>query len=224
MIKQKVSALTLEGYFNYIGNIMNKFIYKTIFFIIFLLLSTAISFSQDSNNESSNVDKVFIPEGFPLAVIDMKKVLSISTAATELQKEMEAIQAKYREELAIEEEKLKNEQEELKAQKSILAPEQYSEREKKFRSKVDKLQKKVTDINRNLESTIARGMQQIQREAVNQIAIISREKGYLMVFDTKSVVIAAEQINISEMVGKKLNEALPKLIKNNNKEKTSEQN
>ena len=201
---------------------MHKIIFKTLLIFSISLFCLSSAFSQDESGDNKNNSVVEVPKGFPLAVIDMKKVLSISTAAKGLQTEMEGIQAKYREELAKEEGELKIEQEELKSQKSILAPEQFAEREKAFRSKVDKLQKKVSDINRDLESTIARGMQQIQREAVNQIAIIAKNNGYLMVFDTKSVVIAAEQINISEAVGTKLNEVMPKLVKSDNKKEISE--
>tara|TARA_B100001093_G_C26483956_1_gene866087 strand:- start:111 stop:716 length:606 start_codon:yes stop_codon:yes gene_type:complete len=190
--------------------------------IIIFLLFINVSWSQEESKDKKNIEKntkIKIPEGFPLAVIDMQAVLSRSTAAIELGKTMENTQKDYRKNLSETQNKLNVEKEDLEAQRAILAPEQFAEKENIFRNKVDEMQKKVADINRNLESTYARGMQVIQSEAVKQIAIISKEKGFLMVFDTKSVIIAAEQINISEIVAKKLNKVLPKLV-----EKPSEKN
>ena len=197
-------------------------------FILFLTIITIFKFNgivnaQEQIPEQSSQeqgDKVVVPAGFPLAVINMKKVLSQSTAAKVLRQDIEKVQFKYRSELETEEKIIKAEQEELQSKKSVLSEEQFRKEEEAFRKKVDGLQKKVSEINRNLESTMAKGMQKIQSEAVRQIAIISKERGYLMVFDTNAVVIAVEQINISAIVAKKLNETLPKIIdsKKNNTE------
>ncbi len=181
--------------------------------IVSLFMTTAWSQENTDNKKDVSISKIKIPDGFPLAVIDMQAVLSSSTAAIELAKTMENTQKEYREKLSVTQNKLNIEKEDLESQRAILAPEQFAEKENKFRNKVDEMQKKVADINRNLESTYARGMQVIQSEAVKQIAITSKDNGYLMVFDTKSVIIAAEQINISNIVAKKLNKVLPKLDK-----------
>ena len=88
--------------------------------------------------------------------------------------------------------------------------------------KVNKIQGKVEKIRRELESTMAKGMQIIQKEAVKHMKEISIKEGYLLVFDANSTVIAADKINISDLVSEKLNKSLPKISIEKKKEKKIE--
>ena len=152
--------------------------------------------SQKSDNLKKN---------FGAAVIDMQKVLSKSTAWTSLQKQVKEIENKFKEQIKEEEETLKKEQENLRAQKSVLASEQFKEKEDEFKAKVNKLQSKVQNVRRELESTMARGMQMIQAEAVKHLKEIASKEGYFAVFDASTTIIAADIINISDLVAEKIN-------------------
>ena len=205
MIKQNHLVLMLVHYFN----IMK--------ILIILFLSTFyvnITFAENEvKNNNLNADN------FPAAVIDMKKVLSKSSAFSTLQKEMQEIENNFKKDIKKEEEELKKEKNNLVAQKSVLSEEQFKEKENQFKQKVNKVQSKVEKIRRELEATMAKGMQIIQQEAVKHMKDISIKKGYLLVFDANSTVIAADIINISNLVADKLNKSLPKITIDQDKEK-----
>ncbi len=207
MTKQNLLVLMLETYFNFYKKlILGLFL----FFIIFLTAN-----AQESNNSNTTVN-------FPAAVIDMKKVLSKSTAFSSLQKEIQEVERNFKGEIEKEELALKKEQDNLIAQKSVLSEEEFIQKENLFKQKVNNIQSKVEKIRRDLEGAMARGMQIIQQEAVKHMKEISIKEGYLLVFDANSTVIAADKINISDLVSEKLNKSLPKISIEKKKEKKIE--
>ena len=204
MIKQTHLASTLVRYFRQ--------------FALVLFLSYINIFQSSIAQEQTkpvNTEQI----NFPAAVIDMKVVLSKSSAFTTLQKEIQKIEKTYKEEIESEENLLKKEQEKLVAQKSVLSAEEFKEKEDTFKQKVNKIQGKVEKIRRELESTMAKGMQIIQQEAVKHMKEIAKKEGYLLVFDANTTVISADRINISNIVVDKLNKSLPKITVEKKKEK-----
>ena len=204
MIKQTHLASTLVRYFR-------KF--TLIFFLSYI--NTFQSSIAQEQTKSINTEQI----SFPAAVIDMKVVLSKSSAFTTLQKEIQNLEKNYKEEIQNEENLLKKEQEKLVAQKSVLSAEEFKEKEDTFKQKVNKIQGKVEKIRRELESTMAKGMQIIQQEAVKHMKEIAKKEGYLLVFDANTTVISADRINISNIVVDKLNKSLPKITVEKKKEK-----
>ena len=201
MTKQKHLVLILDNYFKY----------------LLLILLVLINFTAHSDDEKKEVNKNI--KDFPAVVIDMKKVLSKSTAFITLQKQIQKLEENFKKDIKAEEDMLKKEQDNLLSQKSVLSDEQFKEKENIFKQKVNKVQSKVEKVRRDLESTMARGMQVIQQEAVKHMKDISIKEGYLLVFDANSTVIAADKINISNLVAEKLNKSLPKVLIEKNKVK-----
>ena len=204
MIKQKHLASTSVRYFRQ---------FTLVLFLSFLIFSKCLLAQEET--KSDKIEKI----NFPAAVIDMKVVLSKSSAFTTLQKEIQKLEKNYKEEIQNEENLLKKEQEKLVAQKSVLSAEEFKEKEDTFKQKVNKIQGKVEKIRRELESTMAKGMQVIQQEAVKHMKEIAKKEGYLLVFDANTTVISADRINISNIVVEKLNKSLPKITVEKKKEK-----
>ena len=211
MIKQNHLVLTSEVYFK----ILIYFIQILLFLVLFHIDN---SFSQEVKNKNEvNINNTI--KNFPAVVIDMKKVLSKSTAWMKLQKDMQKIESDFKSDIKKEENDLKKEQENLVAQKSVLSDEQFKEKQNIFRGKVNKTQTKIEGIRRELESTMAKGMQIIQNEAIKHLKKIAAKEGYLLIFDASSTVIAADKINISDIVAEKLNGSLPSIKIDRNEEK-----
>ena len=204
MIKQKHLALTLVRYFRQ--------------FTILLFLSFINNYHSALAQEETKSGKTEVIN-FPAAVIDMKVVLAKSSAFITLQKEIQNLEKNYKEEIQNEESLLRKEQEKLVAQKSVLSTEEFKEKEDTFKQKVNKIQGKVEKIRRDLESTMAKGMQVIQQEAVKHMKEIAKKEGYLLVFDANTTIISADRINISNIVVDKLNKSLPKITVEKKKEK-----
>ena len=203
MIKQKHLVLILEHYFKM--KILINYISIISIFFIYINKITAQEKTIEKKPTANLESKL------PIAVIDMQKVLSKSTAWASLQKEMQSLEKSFKDEIKTEEDKLKKEQEKLLAQKSVVTDDQFKEKEKSFKLKVNKVQSKVENIKRDLEGTMAKGMQIIQREAIRLMKEIVQKEGYLIVFDATSTVIVADKINISERVADKLNKSLPSI-------------
>ena len=202
MTKLKPLALMLVHSFNL------NFILSLILINIFIVNQNIVIADEKSKK---SIKKVQLKKDFGAAVIDMQKVLSKSTAWTSLQKQVKEIEDNFKEQIKGEEENLKKEQENLRAQKSVLAKEQFTEKEDEFKAKVNKVQSKVQNARRELESTMARGMQIIQAEAVKHLKEIAAKEGYYAVFDASTTIIAADIINISDIVAEKINKSLPKI-------------
>ena len=202
MIKQKHLALTLELFFK-----KNKLFF--IFLTFLLHLQTFSSFSQEQSKKQQSNSKIV--NSFPIVVIDMKLVLSKATSWKTLQGQIKELEENFKKDIAKEEKDLKKDQKNLVAQKSVISEEEYKEKEDVFRGKVKKTQTKIENIRRELESTMAKGMQVIQAEAIKHLKQIAAAEGYLLVLDATSTVIAADKINISELVAEKLNKTLPKI-------------
>ena len=209
MIKLKPLALTWGRFFK-----PEKRIFLT-FAVIISLTSSLLA--QEKKNKVINGNE--LKNNFPAAVIDMQKVLSKSLAMISLQQELKKIEDNFKEQIKSEEEELKKEQDNLRAQKSVLADEEFKTKEQAFKVKVNKVQSKVQNIRRELESTMARGMQLIQTEAVKHLKEIASKEGYLVVFDAATTIITADIINISDQVTEKVNKSLPKINLERKKEK-----
>ena len=188
MIKQKHLALTLELFFK-----KNKLFF--IFLTFLLHLQTFSSFSQEQSKKQQSNSKIV--NSFPIVVIDMKLVLSKATSWKTLQGEIKELEESFKKDIAKEEKDLKKDQKSLVAQKSVISEEEYKEKEDVFRGKVKKTQTKIENIRRELEATMAKGMQVIQAEAIKHLKQIAAAEGYLLVLDATSTVIAADKINIS---------------------------
>ena len=208
MIKLKPLALMLDRFFNLI---------KFLFFLLLFFPSYNAVFADEKNKKQIKASE--LKEKFPAAVIDMQKVLSKSTALSALQKEVKKIEDSFKEQIKKDEDELKKEQENLRAQKSVLAEDEFKIKEQAFKVKVNKVQSKVQNIRRELESTMARGMQLIQAEAVKHLKELASKEGYLVVFDAATTIITADIINISDVIVEKINKTLPKINLERKKEK-----
>ena len=202
MIKQKHLALTSVHFFN-----KNKLL--LLLFLLFYFLINCIVCAQEIKKKEPTSSG--LKKNFPIVVIDMKKVLSKAKSWETLQNEIKVLEENFKKDIAKEEDDLKKEQQNLVAQKSVISEEEFKIKEDVFRGKVKKTQTKIENIRRDLETTMAKGMQLIQTEAIKHLKQIAAKEGYLLVLDATSTVIAADKINISDLVADKLNESLPKI-------------
>lgn len=150
-----------------------------------------------------------LPEEFAIGLIDMQRILQESVAADGVRGEIENREGRYREEIEAEEKILRETQENLAQQRGILSPQEFAVREAEFRARVEVLQKRINEHNTELQDLMGASIRMIQEQVVRIVADIALERNFALVFDTTVVVIAAEQINVSEAVIERLNAALP---------------
>ena len=172
-----------------------------------------IAVAQEENVDAENNNSA-INEAFPIAVVDMQKIVGQSLAAVKVREFIENKKQEFSSELKNEEEELKKLQEDLANQRSIMPPDEFTELEGNFRKRVEGLQQMVAERNQLLEEILSKSVQVIQLEAIKIITDIGKEKGLALTLDTSSVVIAANSINISNSVIELLNINLPEVDMN----------
>tara|TARA_B100000214_G_C23909042_1_gene600352 strand:+ start:251 stop:859 length:609 start_codon:yes stop_codon:yes gene_type:complete len=182
-------------------------------FLIVFGFITNIAIAQEENVEAENSNSA-INEAFPIAVVDMQKIVGQSLAAVKVREFIENKKQEFSSELKNEEEELKKLQEDLANQRSIMPPDEFTELEGNFRKRVEGLQQMVAERNQLLEEILSKSVQVIQLEAIKIITDIGKEKGLALTLDTSSVVIAANSINISNSVIELLNINLPEVDMN----------
>lgn len=188
---------------------------KIIYFINIILFFNFTAYAQnEENNNDLQTETPVVSKTFPIAVVDMQYIVAKSTAALKVREYLENMKIEFGDEIKAEEDSLKMLQEELSSQRSILPPDEFTILENDFRKKVENLQKVVAEKNELLENLLSQSVQIIQTEAIKIITTIGREKDLALALDTSSVVIAADQINISNDVIDRLNTNLPEIDMN----------
>ena len=162
-------------------------------------------------DEASPPPTIAVPEDFAIGLIDINRIFRLSTALNGVREEVNAREQLYREEITAAEERLRQQQEELSQKRGVLSPQEYAVEEASFRSEVEGLQKRVNERSQELQEIMAQSQQQVQEETVRIVAEIALERNFALVFDASQLVIAAEQINISDEVVERLNERVPHL-------------
>ena len=187
-------------------NIFNNIL--KIFLVLMFCISVVSAQEESSDEEKSNLSD---NETFPIAVVDMQRIVGQSLAAVKVREYIENKKEEFGLELKNEEEELKAIQEDLASQRSIMPPDEFAVLEGTFRKRVESLQQMVAERNQLLEEMLSKSVQIIQLEAIKIITDIGKEKGLALTLDTSTVVIAANSINISSSVIKLLNINLPEV-------------
>ena len=179
-----------------------------VFFVAIFCIN--ISLAQEENLDENN-NNLSINKTFPIAVVDMQRIVGQSLAAVKVREYIENKKKEFGTELKNEEQELKTIQEDLASQRSIMPPDEFTELEGTFRKRVEALQQMVAERNQLLEEMLSKSVQVIQLEAIKIITEIGKEKGLALTLDTSTVVIAANSINISSSVIELLNINLPEV-------------
>ena len=110
---------------------LNINIYNILFKIILVLIfCISLAKAQEDSLETETLGK----ESFPIAVVDMQRIVGQSQAAVKVREYIENKKQEFSTELKNEEEELKSIQEDLASQRSIMPPDEFAELESNFRS------------------------------------------------------------------------------------------
>ena len=140
-----------------------------------------------------------------IGVVDLQRILQKSVAAEKVRVEIESRQTQYRQDIGARENALREQQQELERQRTILSPEAFTEREREFTKAVEALQREVGVRNRQLEESLAYGMQRVQVETLKIIARIADELALGLVLDKSQLLLMATDLEFSEQALEQLN-------------------
>ncbi|MCZ6765183.1 MAG: OmpH family outer membrane protein [Alphaproteobacteria bacterium] len=146
-----------------------------------------------------------------VGVVDMDFVLKESTAMTSAREQLDAISARYRDEISGEEESLRSRDAALEQQRGLLAPEAYNEQAVALQRDIEALDQKIITVQRALDELFQESVIKIQQVLIDQISALAGERGLTLVIPLNSILYASEFFNITDDALARLNEVVPRV-------------
>ena len=177
---------------------MNKKIYLTLILLIF-------QFAFYSNANSDQYPNTSI------AIIDMNAILNDSKVAINANEQIQDITNTVQENINDNEKLLIEEQKKLLEAQQALAPEAFEERVVEYEKKVQDFQIASQEKLIELDKLIAEARARILDETEPILEKIAEEKGITVILELNSVILNADNMNITKLVIKELNKNLSKI-------------
>ena len=145
------------------------------------------------------------------AVIDYQRILREAAAARSIREQIEAQRKAYQEEISAEEKRLYEVEKEVSRQRSLLTPEAFAEKRREFEAEVAKVQRLVQERRRELDRMSAAALDEVKKALIEVVTGIAEERGFNLVLPSSEVLFFSRQIDLTEEVLAKLDEALPEV-------------
>ena len=146
-----------------------------------------------------------------VGIIDINRVLTESKASLDASKQIEKIQISAESEAKDRDASIIAEREKLIEQQSIMAPEAFEVKVAEFEKNVQNYQLERQDQIRKLDQMVQDARSKILEEVKPILKEHSREIGITLVLEKNSVILSADEMDMTDQVIKKLNEVLPKI-------------
>ena len=179
---------------------------KTFFLIIFTFFFTLV---QSQEKTELKLNNQIFKAG--IGVVDMKKILSQSTAYQNIVEQFEDIRRKHRNTFTKQEDVIRDEESNILKQKNILSKEVYAEKVKQLNQKINELKSKQVADAKKFESDFERSTNKIQGALVDVLSMIAGKKGLDLVLAKSQVLLVGKEIDITDQAIQELNKVLPKI-------------
>lgn len=143
--------------------------------------------------------------------VDMGKVVQKTDAAKGIFTELEGKRKEYQEQIKKEEDALEASQNEIKSLREKLSAEEFGKKAKEWDAKFQSGQKMVQEKKHTLDEAYGRSMMKLREEAAKIIAEVAKEKGYSAVFTQDAVIMASQELDITEEVITRMNKNVKKI-------------
>jgi outer membrane protein len=151
-----------------------------------------------------------------VGVIDLNFILSDSDAAKDAAKQIENIAKDIEEEIQKKDQSLIDEQGEILESQQIMAPAAFEEKRKEYEKKVQNYNITRQEKLMSIDILVSDSRNKILNELKPILEDISNEKGITVLLEKNSVLLNAENMDITKEALKKLNKKLPSIEVNLN--------
>ena len=177
---------------------MRKLI-KTFYLFVFILVLTGINTNADTYPNTS------------IAIVDLNLILSESKAAKGATKDFEKIQKETESKIVETDKSMLEERNKLIEQQSVIAPEAFEIKAQDYEKKLQNYQADKQNKLRKLEGVLQKARNEILDNVKPILEELSKELGVTVILEKNSVLLSAKNMDITDMVIKKLNKELPKI-------------
>ena len=146
-----------------------------------------------------------------IAIVDLNLILSESKAAKNATKQFEEIQKSTEDKIIASDKKMLNERNKLIEQQSVIAPEAFELKAKDYEKKLQEYQVDKQNKLRKLEGVLQNARNEILENVKPILEDLSKELGVTVILEKNSVLLSANNMDITDNVIKKLNKKLPKI-------------
>ena len=173
------------------------------YFCLSIIILFSFSFSLNAN--ASDYPNTSI------GLIDINLILNESKVAKDADEQIQEIAAEIEEKIRNDEENLIKEQQKLIEAQNVMAPEAFEEKRLEYEKKVQEFQIKNGEIAAKLDTLINTTRARILDEIEPILEEIADEKGITIIMEKTTVILNADNMDITKIVLKKLNKKLSKL-------------
>ena len=177
---------------------MRKLI-KTFYLFVFILVLTEMNVNADTYPNTS------------IAIVDLNLILSESKAAKGATKDFEKIQKETESKIVETDKSMLEERNKLIEQQSVIAPEAFEIKALDYEKKLQNYQADKQNKLRKLEGVLQKARNEILDNVKPILEELSKELGVTVILEKNSVLLSAKNMDITDMVIKKLNKELPKI-------------
>ena len=146
-----------------------------------------------------------------IAIVDLNLILLDSKSAKDATKQFEKIQKKTENDIIESDKNMLDERNKLIEQQSVVAPEAFELKVKDYEKKLQNYQTDKQDKLRKLDGILQKARNEILEEVKPILEQISRDIGVTIILEKNSVLLSADNMDITNEVIKKLNKKLPKI-------------
>ena len=142
-----------------------------------------------------------------VAVVDVERLLSESNSGKDIKKQVESRRETFQKELAVQEESLRKQQETLVKMKEDKKATQddFNKKVQDFEKKVAEAQKLLQDRRAELEKSALESMNSLRGKALEAVGEVATKGKYDIVLTKQNVILAAEEMDITDEALKALN-------------------
>lgn len=148
----------------------------------------------------------------PVAIVDMKAVRQKSSAIVSIREQITKYRSGFQAQISQEEEELRSANQELARQRTLLSAEAFAEERKKFETRLGDVQRLVQKRRQELDQLRDSAMAEVQALLNAIITEIANERGAILVLQRSQTVLAARQLEITDVVIERLNQKLPNVV------------
>jgi len=140
-----------------------------------------------------------------IAVVDVQMLLTQSSAAKSIQKQVQAEREKFLAKLSKEEESLRAMEKALVETAADLSAEEKAEKKKAFESKFLETREMAQKGKGQIEKAVVEAMAKLNQEAFKAVEAVAEAKGYNLILAKQHIVASDKSIDISDVSMEKLN-------------------
>ena len=177
-----------------------KFNIKYKYFLVFTLLSQLFLTPLYAQYPDTNI-----------GVIDLNYILSESDAAVDAAKQIEDIAKQIEEEIKNTDQDLIDEQNELIESQQIMAPAAFDEKRKEYENKVQNYNVTRQEKLMSIDRIVSESRNEVLNALKPILEEISNDMGITVLLEKNSVLLNAENMDITEEALKALNKKLPSI-------------